>query len=55
MDKLKGIDDESMKNICAIIEDVFGHDNNFDADGLQLSSKMQLLRKSLPNNLNKTN
>lgn len=51
--RLRGIDDESMKNACATLENVLGHDNNSDVDGLELFSELQLLRKSLPEKISK--
>lgn len=38
--RLKGINDESLENICATLENVLGHDNSSDVDGLELSPKL---------------
>ena len=50
---LKKIEDESMKIVCATLENYLKDEDASNVDGLELFSILQLLRKSLPDNLTK--
>lgn len=47
------MEDESMKNACTTLENYLRNGDDSDVDGLELFSELQLLRKSLPENLTK--
>ncbi|CAA0839993.1 TTF-type zinc finger protein with HAT dimerisation domain [Striga hermonthica] len=51
--KLKIMDDESLMHSCVELEDFLKHEDNSDIDALELFSELQLLRKALPEGLNK--
>ncbi|KAL6538588.1 hypothetical protein OROGR_012576 [Orobanche gracilis] len=53
LSKLKAMDDESMEYACTTLEKFLKDEDNSDIDGLELFSELQLLRKSLPDNLSK--
>ncbi|XP_020240895.1 zinc finger MYM-type protein 1-like [Asparagus officinalis] len=48
LERLKSADNDSLKCSCLNLEDLLKHDKNFDINGIELFSELQILREALP-------
>ncbi|XP_020263218.1 zinc finger MYM-type protein 1-like [Asparagus officinalis] len=48
LERLKSADNDSLKCSCLNLEDLLKHDKNFDINGTELFSELQILREALP-------
>ena len=53
LSKLSSLDTESLKYSCDTLETFLQHEDNYDIDAVELFSKLQSLRKSLPESTTK--